>query len=585
MATDHLRGHLASRMSRRRLFALGAAGIGALAGSSLLAACGGDSSTPTPVQPTPAQPAAATPQATPPVSAPTPTPAASGPEPRRGGTIVVAETQDGDNLDPHRYYTTLSSNVINMVCETVIQLNPDLELEPVLLDSIEVSEDGITYTMVVREGVTFHNGDPLDAAAVAFSHARADNEKAAYPGQFYGATWEVVDERTVNMIMPEPNSGVILILAFTGCGIIPPRAAEEMNDDLSQHPVGTGPFKFKEWITGDHVALEAFDDYKNPRSWIDNPGRPHIDEVVVRVILEEQTQVAELETGGIHLMLMPSQQVARFENNQQVYLLRNEQSTINAYLAPVILEKDDGTVDWIAPFNEQAVRQAVGWALNVDEIIQGVLGGLAVRNRSSLPTGNPGYSPKFQDMGFDYDPERAKRLLDDAGWTVGSGGVRAKDGQRLSIVFWSSAGATFERIGQLIQNQLQQVGFDVQYQGVEQATFVQRRQSGDCHLVYSTYNWNDPDIVWWMGGDTSLPCGRYTKINPQFDEIAQTGWQETDLSKRGDIYYEASKIMVEDGAIIPLWNPIFVDGVRQELHDFRHGAQGRRFYNDAYLEG
>ena len=142
----------------------------------------------------------------------------------------------------------MSSRVIQEVTETVIQLNQDLELEPILLTSIEVSEDGLLYTMNVREGITFHNGDPLDAEAIAFSHDRANNDLAAYPGQFYGATWEVVDPLTVNMIMPEANSGVMLILAFRGCGIVPPAAVAEMNDDMSQHPIGTGPFVFKEWL-------------------------------------------------------------------------------------------------------------------------------------------------------------------------------------------------------------------------------------------------------------------------------------------------------------------------------------------------
>ncbi|HUG15584.1 MAG TPA: ABC transporter substrate-binding protein [Thermomicrobiales bacterium] len=573
-----------SLASRRKFLRLSAAVVASLGALPLLAACGGeDDETPAGSEAT--SPPDVGPTATAPTDSPTQTPDEAGGEPRRGGTIVQAEVADADNLDPHRYYTTFSSNVINLVCERVIQLTPDLELEPILLDSIEVSEDALIYTMHVREGVKFHNGDTLDAEAIAFSHARADNELAAYPGQFYGATWEVVDPMTVNMIMPEPNSGVILILAFTGCGIVPPNAVAEMNDDMSQHPIGTGPFMFKEWVPGDHATLVAFDEYQNPRPWIENPGRPHVDEILIRVILEEQTQIAELETGGVHLILMPSQQVARFEGNDDAYLIRNEQSTTTAYLAPVTQEQADGTHDWIEPFNDQAVRQAVGWALNVDEIIEGVLGGLAVRNRSTLPTGNPGYSEKFQDMGFEYDPDRAKQLLDEAGWVASSGGVREKDGQRLSIVFWSQAGATFERIGQLVQNYLQQVGFEVVYQGIEQAIFVDRRLSGDCHLVYSTYNWNDPDIVWWLGGDTSLPSGHYVKINPEFDEIAQQGWLVTELDERGDFYYQASKIMVEDGAMIPLWNPVFVDGVRAELKDFKHGAQGRRFFNDAYLEG
>lgn len=575
--TDHFR----ARLSRRQLLAASAATLGALAAAPLLAACGGDDDD-EPAAPTATSATgAAGPTAT---TAVAPTATAAGGMPRQGGTIIVAETNDGDTLDPHRYYTSFSSRVIAEVTETVIQLNLDLELEPILLNSIEVSEDGLLYTMNVREGITFHNGDPLDAEAIAFSHDRANNDKSAYPGQFYGATWEVVDPMTVNMIMPEANSGVMLILAYTGCGIVPPRAAQEMNDDMSQHPVGTGPFMFKEWLPGDRATLVAYDGYQNFHSYAVNKGRPYVDELVIRVIPEEQTQIASFETGEVHLLLMPAQQVANFEGKDDYYLLRNEQSTTCVYLAPVILEQDDGTYNWIPPFDDKAVRLALGWAINVEEIIDGVLGGLAVRNRSTEPTGNPGYSEKFQDMGFDYDPEKAKQLLEEAGWVEGSGGVREKDGQKLSIIFWAEAGATRERIGQLVQNHLQQVGFEVQFQGVEAATFVAERGSGACHLVYATYNWNDPDIVWWLGNDTSLVQGHYGKINPEFEQTAAKGWTVTDLSERGEFYYQAAKMMVEDGAIIPLWNPVSVDGVRAELRDYKLAAQGRRHFTDAYFE-
>ena len=281
---------------------------------------------------------------------------------------------------------------------------------------------------------------------------------------------------------------------------------------------------------------------------------------------------------------MPAQQVANFEGNDDYYLLRNEQSTTAVYLAPVIMEQDDGTFDWIAPFNDAAVRQAVGWAVNVQEIIDGVLAGLAIRNRSSEPTGNPGYSEKFQDMGFDYDPDQAMQLLETAGWVAGDGGVREKDGEKLSIVLWCEAGTTRERICQLVQNHLQQVGFEVEFQGIESASFVAERGSGACHLVYATYNWNDPDIVWWLGNDTSLVQGNYGQINPEYADTGALGWTVTDLAERGEFYYQAAKMMVDDGGIIPLWNPVDVTGVRSELKDMKLAAQGFRFHTDAYLE-
>ena len=521
------------RLSRRRLLVLGAGALGALAGSSLLAACGGSSNaTVTPRATTAATTssggAGAATTSSGGASAATPTSAATtssaspatggtaivpiatstwaststGNTPKPGGTLITAATSDADNLDPHRSLTAFAGYVSEAVTDTVIALTTDLELEPILLESIEVSADLLTYTMHVRGGITFHDGKQLDAAAIAQSHERANNDQAAYPGQFYGATWQVIDPKTVNMLMPKPNSGVMLILAFDGCGIVSPKALEQLNDDMSQHPVGSGPFTFKEWVRGDHATLEAFDGYKNFHTFSTNPGRPYLDELVMRVIPEEQTEVAAFEAGEIHLLTLPSQQVAKYEGNADYQLLKNEQSTTMAYLAPVIITKADGSFGWVPPLDDPKLRQAIGYALNADEIISGILAGLAIRDHSSEPTGNPGYSDQFQQMGYDYDPEHAKQLLDEAGWTAGSGDVREKDGQKLRVVLWCEAGATRERICQLIQNYLQQVGFEVKFEALEVATFLDRRLSGDAHLVHSTYNWNDPDIVWWLGNDT-----------------------------------------------------------------------------------
>ena len=149
--------------------------------------------------------------------------AATGAEGQQGGTLIAG--RDGGRRHarpPPLLHHHVALQVIQEVTETVIQLEPGTRIEPILLTSIEVSDDGLLYTMNVREGITFHNGDPLDAAAIAFSHERANNDLAAFPGQFYGATWEVIDPLTVQMIMPEANSGVMLILAFRGCGIVPP---------------------------------------------------------------------------------------------------------------------------------------------------------------------------------------------------------------------------------------------------------------------------------------------------------------------------------------------------------------------------
>jgi peptide/nickel transport system substrate-binding protein len=501
----------------------------------------------------------------------------------QGGVLIRGSSNDAENLDPHRRRTAYAGDVIQEMAQTVIELNPDLEYDPILLDSFEVSDDGLIYTMNVRDDYYFQDGTQLDAEAIKISHERSVDEESTWPDQFYGATWHLVDDMTLEMHMPEPNAGVIMIMAFNGTSILSPTSLEEAGTgDLSQGAVGSGPFKFKEWDVNQQVVMERWDEFVDHYSHSDNDGAPNADELIFRVIPDEQTQIAAFETGEINILDIPSQQVSNFEDDDNYELFYNEQETIVAFLSPVIPEGGD---DFVAPFDDFNVRRAVAQAVNVDEIIQGVLSGLAVRNRSTMPTGNPGYTDRFQeDMGYDYDPDQAIALLEESGWELGDDGVRERDGERLSILLRSVSETTLGRIAQLVQNQLQAVGFEVEYEGQERALFYEGIRSGEAELLLMDYNWGEADIVWWIGNDTTLPAGVYGEMNPEFQEVATEGWIPTDPAERAEYYYQASQIMTEDAACIPLYSPVTVTGVRSEVKNYKLGGQGRPVYTDAHVE-
>jgi peptide/nickel transport system substrate-binding protein len=507
------------------------------------------------------------------------TPAADG----EGGRLIRGSSNDAENLDPHRRRTAYAGDVIQEMAETVIELNPNLEYDPILLDSFEVSDDGLIYTMNVRDDYYFQDGTQLDAEAIKISHERSVDEESTWPDQFYGATWHIIDDMTLEMQMPEPNAGVLMIMAFNGTSILSPTSIEEAGTgDLSEGAVGSGPFKFVEWDVNQQVVMERWDEFVDHYSHSDNDGPPKADELIFRVIPDEQTQIAAFETGEINILNIPSQQVSNFEDDDNYELYRNEQGTTIAFLSAVVPE---GETEFVAPFDDFNVRRAVAQAVNVDEIIQGILAGLAVRNRSTMPTGNPGYTDQFQeDMGYDYDPDQAIELLEDSGWELGDDGVREKDGERLSILLRSVSETTLGRIAQLIQNQLNAVGFEIEYEGQERALFYEGIRSGEAELLLMDYNWGEADIVWWLGNDTTLPAGVYGDMNSEFQEVATEGWIPTDPAERAELYYRASQIMTEDVACIPLYTPVTVTGVRSEVRNFKLGGQGRAVYTDAHVE-
>jgi peptide/nickel transport system substrate-binding protein len=507
-------------------------------------------------------------------------------ERRRGGRIALANAADADTLDPHRRLTRWSGQVAQEVCDMVVELNRDLQsFDMILAETWEAADDGLHHIIQIRPGIRFHDGTELDAEAVRLSLERANDERSTYPGQLHGAEFEVTDTLTLEFTMPEPNSAIFMAMTFNGTSIIHPDQATVRSDDLHQGregPIGTGPFKFKEWVRDERIVLERNDDYQNFYTHAENRGAPYIDELHFRVIPEEETQVAALETGELNVLDLPAVHVRRFEGDDDFYVLRNEQG-IDIHVVAFVMPRE-GPPRFVPPFDDVRLRRAAAHAVDADEIIDGVHWGQAIRNRSFLPVGALGYSDRFQDMGYDYDPDRAVELLEEAGWTLGPDGVREKDGERLSIVFYSDARTTIRRMSELIQDQLQRVGFEAEYRSYEMATFLEERLTGNAHIATQQYAWGEPDTIWWHGNDTTLPTGRYGELNPEYEEIAREGWRPVEVSERMDLYFEATKMMVDDAVLVPLYTPIDVTGAHRSVQDFKLGSQGRHVFLDAWID-
>jgi peptide/nickel transport system substrate-binding protein len=570
--------HLNTPVSRRLLLRNAAIlSVGASGMAGLLAACGTDDDDEVP---------AIEPEEDPDEPEEEPDEPAEPDEPRRGGRIALANAADADTLDPHRRRTRWSGQVAQEVCDTVVELNRDLQtFDMILAETWEASDDGLHHTINIRSGIRFHDGTELDAEAVKLSLDRANDEHSTYPGQLHGAEFEVIDDLTLEFTMPEPNSAIFMAMTFNGTAIIHPEQATERSDDLHQGregPIGTGPFKFKEWVRDERVVLERNDDYQGFYTHAENRGAPYIDELHFRAIPEEETQVAALETGELNVLDLPAVHVRRFDGDDDFYVLRNEQG-IDIHVLAFAMPRE-GPPRFVPPFDDLRLRRAVAHAVDAEEIIEGVRWGQAIRNRSFLPVGALGYSDRFQEMGYDYDPDQAMELLEEAGWALGADGVREKDGERLNIVFYSDARTTIRRMSELIQDQLQRVGFAVDYRSYEMATFLEERLTGNAHIATQQYAWGEPDTIWWQGNDTTLATGRYGELNSEYEEIAREGWRPVQISERMDLYFEATKMMVDDAVLVPLYTPVDVTGAHRSVHDFKLGSQGRHVFLDAWTD-
>ncbi len=569
---------LAARLSRRRVLASGLAAAGALGLGSLLAACGGgpqgteETAGETPAT-TPAAPAAATPTETP---------------RQASGRIVVGRTGDADSLDPHHTIASISWQVFTNIYDPLVSWDANLHIEGILAREWEISDDGLEYTFTLRDGITFHDGTEFNADAVKFTFDRILDPETGAPAASWIASLEsteVVDPLTVRMRLKEAFAPFLGNICSAYFGIVSPAAVEKYGDEFGKNPVGTGPWKFKEWRTGEEIVLERNPDYKNFHSYVENKGAPLVNELVFRNIPDEQTQIAAFETGEINVLAVPPHAVADLESNPDVQLFRVEQSVGISFLE-FHMDPPQGEYGAVfrPPFDDIRVRQAVAYGVNADEIIATVLEGLAVRNYGPLPTGVACYDPAIEQFGYHYDPQRAAQLLDEAGWALPSGGsVRQKNGQPLQVTLWTWNATTQEKVAQVIQNQLNQIGFDVKLETMEPGSLLARLGTADdtSHFDLMSWGWTEPHMLLMMT-QTTAGIGLYRP--EEYQTLVVEASRVVDHEERCRLYLEAMKIMLRDAAMVPLWSPVSVVGARKEVKGFKIGPQGIYVYEDATIE-
>ena len=482
-----------------------------------------------------------------------------------GGQIVVARAGDSDTLDPAHTTAGISFQVFTNIYDTLIAYNMDLGYEGILAESWEISEDGLEYTFKLREGILFHDGTDFNAEAVKFNYDRLMDPETNAPAAGWVTaltTTEVVDPYTVKLILSEPFSPLLGNLCLAYFGIASPTAIEKFGDeDYGRNPVGTGPWKFQEWIAGEQITLVPNDGYQNFHTHVTNKGRPYADELVFRNIAEDATQIAAFETGEVTVIPLPPREVVRFEEDDQYQVFTPERAT-NIWFLEWSMEKPTAESDQVykAPFfDDIRVRQAVAYAVNAEEIIQSVFQNLAVRNYGLLPTGHFAYNPDIADFGFTFDQEQAKTLLDEAGWVEGEDGIREKDGTKLAPLLWTWNAGNNERTVQVLQNQLSAVGFDVKIETMEAATLFARLVENVSDFDLMSWGWPEPHIMKMMvESESGLGIYKDAEYHALVDEAARATEQEA----RSALYFQANQQALADVAAVPLWTTLSPTGVR-----------------------
>ena len=449
--------------------------------------------------------------------------------------LTIAQSTDAVSLDPAFRADTATGNVQRHIFDTILQRGPDMKIGPALAEAV-TQDSPTTWTVRLRDGLKFSNGEPLDAEAVKFSIERMQNPDLKSPvrGWWTGVkTMEVADPRTLKVTTTAPDP--LFRARMTLLAPVPPKYVRETGDAaFARKPVGSGPYRLADWRRDDAVVLEANSNYAG--------GKPAIDRVTFRVVPEELSRVAALQTGEADVVagLSPTQ-AAALEGGQGARVERAASTRVMA----VQFDNDE------APGDNQKFREAVAHAIDRDAIIKGLLRGYGVPAKAILSPGIPEW-PSDRDYSRKHDLERAKALVKELG-------LEGKE-----IVMRTSSGRypNDRETALAIGAQLQKAGLNVKVRPEEWGTFFEDLKN---HRMSALYLSGQGNI--WLDPYPQIEAFHTSKgllsawSDPKIDEmLAKTN--EVPVEQRPALFGQILERLNETTAAVPLYAQQILYGVR-----------------------
>lgn len=461
------------------------------------------------------------------------------PAPVRGGRLVRVLSTGPDSLDPARAVASETDRILANLYDGLLGADTRGRLVPRLAERFEVAPDGLTYTFHLRPGVRFHNGREMTADDVRFTFQRLMDPATGYKR---AADWrpvravEAPDARTVVVRLSEPYAPFLAALADPSAGVVPREAVSS----LATQPVGTGPFRFVEWVQESHVRLRRFDGY-----W--GAPAPYLDEVLFRFIPDPSAALAAFLAGDADVVDVSPDRLALL----QAPGARPSRVVSGPANVVQILALNQAR----APWNRLEVRQAVAHAIDRQELIAVVSEGRATPLYSGLTPENAYYVPL--DNPYPFDPARARQLLSQAGL---AGGVQAE----LAV---PSVYEFHVQTAQVIQQQLARVGIRLQIRLVDWARWLSEIYAGEQY---------DTTIIGFTGKlDPHPELSRYHSAyarnfvnfaDPEYDGIIDEAVRTTDPERRRELYARAQRILADKLAAIFLVDPTLTLAVAADVY-------------------
>ncbi|MFS8569648.1 MAG: ABC transporter substrate-binding protein [Thermaerobacter sp.] len=470
-----------------------------------------------------------------------PGPAAA--EPRHGGTLVVAVPVEPPNgFDPHKVEAAAAFEIAVNFFDTLVRASPDGRIVPGLAEWWEVSEDGRTYTFILRDNARFHNGRPVTSRDAAFSLRRILDEATGAPRRAdYASIVEIEtpDDRTLVLRTADYDAALLANLANLNAAVVP----EEAVDTLSNRPVGSGPFRFAAWEPGSRIILERFDDY-----W--DGDLPYLDRVEFRFIDNPATALAALQAGDIHLIpRMTGSDALMLEADPAFKVVSGPQNLVQLMAINNAAE----------PFDDPRVRQAILHAVDRQAIIAGASWGFGTPIATHMTPVLPFYNPATEQV-YPHDPDRARALLREAGYEQGLEAVLTLP-EPYSLHIQS---------GEIIAEQLEAVGIRLRLEVMEWGTWLERVY-GDRQFQLTIIGHTgrlDPDAL--LGRYASDHGSNYFSYNnPQVDRLLVEGRRAVSFDERKRIYDEIQMLITRDAANLFIQDPHVLAGMAAAVEGYK----------------
>ncbi len=478
----------------------------------------------------------------------TPTPEA----PKPKGTLRVALTTFPNSVDLATTAERNAENAAWQLYNSLVWVNDEGKIVPALAERWEVSEDGTEYTFYLRRDVVFHNGEPFTADAVVFSWERGSRPEMQWSDRWQRAkSVEKIDDYTVKVTTEAPDPLLLRVMAQQWAMVPPKYIAEVGEEGFAEHPIGTGPFMFEEWVKGDRIVYKA-----NPNYW--EPGLPKVETLIFRPIPESATRVAAIQTDEVDIVTrlsaeeaqsllgLPNVKVIRYPVDRVYYIAFNNLTT--------------GVGQ---PTEDPLVRQAMNYAVDRQAIIDSLFGGYARLATGLIHSSNLGYDKSIEP--YPYDPDKARELLAEAGYP---------DGFEMDMACPTGAYTNFEEVCEAVAGYLGEVGIKINLEFMESGKYWDLEAEKKLPPLFGD-SWSErsgealPRLIGALGGwDASFSAWSDPKIDELLEKIGRT----VDEEQRAALYSELHRYMYENPPFIYLYEPVTFEAINVRVQDYKPRA-------------